>query len=274
MEIHGVGTQLYVWSQVYGREGKPLEAHLDAAFSEVAGAGYDGLETNLAFLKDEASTERFKALLDKHGLKAPSLYHGGIYHDRAKAEATVAETVALAERTREIGCQMINVNPSPKGGGAEKTDEELLIQTEYINRLGEALHQHGLQLVLHNHTPEIVNDARELRANCAYTDARYVNLCLDTHWAWRGGMNPFELMTAYRNRIRSLHIRNSVKGIWSEALGEGDIDHAAMRDLLASIDYKGWLYVELAYEEKTVVTRTLAENARLSREYVRAIFGI
>ena len=87
-------------------------------------------------------------------------------------------------------------------------------------------------------------------------------------------MEAFDLIRGYRNRIRSLHIRNSIGGVWSEALGAGDMDHVELRDLLHEIAYDGWIYVELAYEEKTVLTRTPAENARLSREYVREVFGV
>ncbi|MBI1928811.1 sugar phosphate isomerase/epimerase [Candidatus Poribacteria bacterium] len=272
MNIHGVGTQLFVWSQIYGREGQSLEDYLDETLAEVASAGYDGFETNLSFIRDQERTDRFSALLKKHSLKAPSLYHGGVYHEREQAERTVTETLALANRAVTVGCTMINVNPSPKKGGEEKTDEELIVQAEYLNKLGSELNKLGLGLVLHNHTPEIANDARELRANCAYTNPRHVNLCLDTHWVWRSRLNPFHLMRAYRNRVKSLHIRNSINGVWSEALGEGDINHADMRNQLDEIGFNGWIFVELAYEAKTSLTRSLVENARLSCVYVREVF--
>jgi len=69
-------------------------------------------------------------------------------------------------------------------------------------------------------------------------------------------------------------LRNSKDGVWTEAFGEGDIDHSAMSQLLREIGFSGWLIVELAYEEKTVITRTLEENASISREYVREVFGV
>ena len=90
----------------------------------------------------------------------------------------------------------------------------------------------------------------------------------------RGGVDPLSLIKEYPDRIESLHLRNSKDGIWTEAFCEGDIDHSKMSQLLRDIGFSGWLIVELAYEEKTVITRTLQENALLSREYVREVFGV
>lgn len=131
-----------------------------------------------------------------------------------------------------------------------------------------------MSLQIHNHTPAIINNARELRANCENTDPSLVGLCLDTHWVMRGGVDPLSLIEEYPDRIKSLHLRNSKDGVWTEAFGEGDIDHSEMSKLLRDIGFSGWLIVELAYEEKTVITRTLPQNFLLSREYVREVFGV
>ena len=45
-----------------------------------------------------------------------------------------------------------------------------------------------------------------------------MNLCFDVCWAYRGGIDPLALIREYPARIRSLHLRNSVDGVLSEAL--------------------------------------------------------
>jgi len=265
MKIIGVSTQLYVWSQVSGD--KSLEYKLD----EVASAGYDGAETNLDSVASPEKMKEVKAIFDKFSLKPSSLYSGGIFHEAEPAKAVVANIVKSAEFALQMGCPSITVNPNPKG--SEKTDDELKVQAEYLNKLGERLKSKGMFLAIHNHTPEIVNNAREFRSYCDLTDPGLVGVCIDVHWVYRGGVDPFKLTEEYGDRIKSMHIRNSVDGVWSEDFGDGDLDYRAYRDLLEKINYSGWITVELAYEGKTKITRPLVENAKLSREYIRKIFG-
>jgi inosose dehydratase len=150
----------------------------------------------------------------------------------------------------------------------------LKIQCEYLNRVGRALKDLGLEFWIHNHDPEALNNAREIRADCDLTDPALVHLCLDTHWVLRGGTQPLPLLRELAPRVKALHLRNSQNGIWSESLGDGDIDHRAMCALLKEVAFSGWLIAELAYEPKTVQTRSLTDNLRISRDYVRAVFGV
>lgn len=272
MKIQGVATQMFVWGQVYGKAGKAVDENLDEIFGYISQAGYDGVEGGLSWTPDQKRADQLRQLLDKHSLRLPSLYHGGVYHERDEAEKTIEDTIRLAQFASQIGCPAVNVNPASIG--REKTDDELRIQGEYLNRMGAALKEIGMSFYIHNHTPAIINNARELRADCEYTDPELVGLCLDTHWVYRAGVDPLSLMKEYPNRIKSLHIRNSRDGIWMESFGEGDIDHIAMKQVLQGIGYDGWLIVELAYEQDTKLTRSLPENSKLSREYVKKIFGV
>jgi inosose dehydratase len=271
MEIEGIGTQLYVWGQVFGREGRSLDAHLDEALAQVAAAGFDGAEGSLSWTADAPRARAVAAAYRRCALRIPSLYHGGPYHSAAEAERTVAETLRLAAVARDLGCPAVNVNPNPIG--RDKKDDELRTQAEHLNRLGAGLSDLGMELYIHNHDPEIRNNAREFRANAALTDPSLVRFCVDTHWVYRGGGDPVELLREVVERTRSLHIRNSERGVWSESLGDGDVDYAAVRAVLDAGRFRGWLLVELAYEGQTRITRPLVENARLAREYMRAVFG-
>ncbi len=270
MKITGVSTQLYVWSQMSDGVSKGIGDIL----SEVASAGYEGVEMNLSLILDPDKLSEVRSPLERYYLKISSLYSGGIFHEPSAAEVTVSEILSTAESVTRLGAPSITVNPATKPGGKEKTDDELKVQAEYLNKLGGGLKPYGISLFIHNHTPEIVNNAREFRSYCDLTDPELVNVCIDVHWVFRGGVDPFELTKEYGSRIRAMHIRNSVNGIWTEELGDGDIDYRQYRDILESINYNGWITVELAYEQGTKITRSLVEKARASREYVRDVFGV
>jgi inosose dehydratase len=81
-----------------------------------------------------------------------------------------------------------------------------------------------------------------------------------------------ELLKEAGQRIANLHVRNSVNGIWSESLGDGDVDYRAVAQFLKSIKYQGLIGVELAYEKDTNPTRPLEEDIRISREYAEKVF--
>ncbi|MBI4531511.1 MAG: TIM barrel protein [Candidatus Latescibacteria bacterium] len=267
-----VATQVYVWLQMYRRQQRSLEEHLDDVLGEVRTVGFDAFEGWLTWCSTPAQTQELGTLLGKHGLQLACLYHSGVYHEREGAEKMVAQTSELSRRARDIGCPSINVNPDPIG--RDKTDEELKIQGEFLNRIAQELRGIGLRFTVHNHTPEMRNDAREHRANLTHTDADLVGFCLDLHWVLRGGQDPIAILRETGGRTQSLHLRNAVNGVWSETLGDGEIEYRRVSEVLHEIDYRGPLIVELAYEQETRLTRTLIENERLAREYVKRVFGV
>ncbi len=69
-----------------------------------------------------------------------------------------------------------------------------------------------------------------------------------------------------------MHIRDQkADGKWTEAVGEGVIDFPAIAKALKEINFKGKAAIELAFDAPPV--RTVREDWKLSREYVRKVFG-
>jgi inosose dehydratase len=265
-------TQLYVWSQLYAREGRDFETGLPAILDEVVAAGFPAIETDLTHCATPEGARQLRSLLDERGLALTSLYSGGCYYDPERARQSLDALLPLAERAPAIGCPAICMNPDVKR--ERKTDDELRTQAEWLNRVGEALRERGLELWLHNHDPEMRDNGRELRSNLDHTDPALVGFCADVHWIYRGGGDVMAYLDQYGPRLGSLHLRNSTNGIWSESLGDGDLDYRAIASKLAALKFDGPLIVELAIETGTPQTRPLVESMRISREYLRAIFGV
>jgi inosose dehydratase len=265
-------TQLYVWSQIYHREGRDLEAGLGDVLADVAAAGYPAVEGWLTACTTEETARRFRSLLDEYGLILISLYTGGCYYEPERARQSLEALLPAAERAAAMGCPAICMNPDVTR--ERKTDDALKLQAEWLNRAGAALRERGLELWLHNHDPEMREDGRELRSNLDHTDPTLVGFCADTHWIYRGGGDVMAYLDEYGSRIRSLHLRNSQNGVWSEMLGDGDLDYRAIAAKLKELRFDGPLIVELAIEEGTPQTRPLVESMRLSREYVRRVFEV
>jgi inosose dehydratase len=239
----------------------------------VQAAGFSYIEGWLDWFSTAERAERTKRLLAAHDLKLAGLYSGGAFLDKAQSSQTIETIVDMADRASDLGLFYINVNPHPLPQKARKTDEQLASQAAGLNALGQRLKTMGLQLVIHQHDPEMMHGAREHRYHLAHLNPSVVGYCFDTHWSYRGGEDPLAMLKAMGPTVvKALHLRNSVDGVWSESFGPGDVDYAAIADYLRSIGYDGWLVLELAYESETKLTREIMENHRLARQYLESVF--
>ncbi|MBN1343182.1 MAG: sugar phosphate isomerase/epimerase [Phycisphaerae bacterium] len=264
---------MYAWVQDRAKKKTSLWEDLDAVLGEVREAGFTYVEGFLNdFFGSDERAKRTKQLLEKHGVKLAGLYTGGKLYEADAGRKTVATIVENARRAGQHRGIFIDINPDPLPSGAKKSDEQLATQVRLLNELGKQLAGMGMQLVIHQHAPEIHHEAREHRYNVQHVDPKYVGFCIDTHWFYRGGQDPLALTKETGEKIKAVHLRNSKDGIWTESFGPGDIDYKAIAAYLREIGFDGWLSLELAVEKGTKVTRGIAENHRLGREYLESIF--
>jgi len=265
-----VGSQLYGWGQYYQRDGKDMGSHMDEVLSAIRDAGYDYAEGTLDTNQPE-NNAKFAESLKSKGMKPVSLYTGGRLHEPDKTAPIVEKLIAAARVARDAGFSVINCNPDSIG--RDKTDEELLAQAAALTDLGKGLGLLGLRLGIHHHTPEMRNQGREFHSNFKHGPAGVVDFCYDVHWVYRGGIAPSDALNQYSDRVVSWHLRQSREGIWWEDLAPGDIDYAAVAKFAGDHGLPPRYTVELALETGTKITRTVVENHRRSREFVRQIFA-
>ncbi len=241
-------------------------------FGFVRKAGYRKVELGPNFFAG-LLRERTPQLLRSHRLTIPSLYVGGVLHEGLAAEATIQQAVQLATVCRPLGCTAVVTNPDPKRDDQPKTDAELQVEADSLNRMAQRLQAQHMQLRVHHHTPQLQNNAREWRFLLRHTDPATVKLCIDVDWAYEGGFNPIAFLREAGNRVCELHIRSARQKIWLEDVEDSDIDYTAVAAYLREQQLKPELVVELAYRPQTAVSRPLEEDLQLSRLYVERVFG-
>jgi len=256
-----LGTQNYVWTQ--------QKASVEESLAAVRRAGYERLEIMSQFF-EPAMLERTAAALKANRLDLCAVYKGGPMHEPAAADETIARTVALADVLKPLGAPSINFNSDPIPAG--KTDAQLAVQVKALDRLGAQLKARGVRLTVHQHAPEMRDNAREWRYELRHTDPDLVWFCVDVDWVKRGGQDPMTILREAGKRIASMHLRNARNGVWMEELADGDVDYREVAAWLKEIGYQGYLLVELAYESQTRPTRSLEEDLRRSRVYAEKIF--
>ncbi len=271
-----VASNCYPWMTFYGRDQRDYDATLDQCLGEVADSGLDGFEPIFNGPEDVA---RYAPLLTKHGLQLRSFYMNSALHEPDRAQRSIDEILAVARPARDLGARIIVTNPSPIewGGTANKNDPQLQTQAASLNRLGEKLRDLSLVLAYHNHDMELRCAAREFHHMMLGTDPALVTLCLDAHWIYRGSENSavalFDVVKLYAPRVTELHIRQSRDNIWTESLGEGDIDYPRLVREMSAAGIAPHLVLEQAVEAGSPHTMTALQAHRAGCEYARRVFA-
>lgn len=262
-----VGSNVYGWTQYAQRDKKKFD--VEDVISALRDTGYDYLESFMNVAQPEANAH-FAEQLRAKGLQPVSLYVGARLHETGKSDEVVANILAAAKICQAGGFRVLSCNADPIG--REKTDEELKTQAAALQKLGDGLNTLGMKLGVHQHLPEMADHAREFHYDFRNTKPGSVGWCYDVHWVWKGGVLPLDALKEYGERVVTWHLRQSRNGIWWEDLDRGDVDYPAVAKYAADHKLARRFSVELALEEGTKITRSVIENHRRSREYVRRVF--
>jgi inosose dehydratase len=262
-----VGSNVYGWGQYAERDHKPLD--LGQVISALRDTGYDYLEYYLN-VNEPDENGRFADQLRSKGLQPVSLYTGARLHEANTCSQVVAKIATAAKVAKQAGFYVISCNVDPIG--REKTDEELKTQAAAVSELGQALEGLGLRLGIHQHLPEMANQAREFHAMFDHTAPEVVGWCYDVHWVWKGGVPPLDALRKYGQRVATWHLRQSREGIWWEDLDTGDVDYSSVAKFANEHHLARRFSVELALESGTRITRSVVENHLRSRDFVRRTF--
>lgn len=267
----------YNWITFYKRENKVWGGEaLEQNIAEVARTGIKAFEPNMA---DKAMALNYVAALKKHGIAMPSIYVGSMLHELEEIEKSIVKILEIADVVKTYGTKIIVTNPNPIKWGSNqlKSDAQLQLQAQAMERLGSELRKKGLTLAYHTHDVELKAGAREFHHILLNTTPENVSFCFDVHWVYRGTENSqaavFDVLKLYGKRIVELHIRQSVNGIWSETFtAEGDIDYRRLVRELSAMKIRPHVVIEQCLEAKSPNTMNAVEAHTKDLEAVKEAF--
>ena len=262
------------WVYAATQPGNELTPVLPQIFADMSYAGLDGIELMHTALRPDSAVERIGELSQKHKLPVIGSSFGGSMWDRQQHAAVLADAELVIPRLAKLGGRTLGVSVGAVkwGDKTPKTPQQLDAQADLLRQLQALCARHGVVLNLHNHTYEVENDLYDLKGTL--TRLPGAKLGPDLNWLVRGGVDPATFIRQYGSQIVFLHLRDQKKdGRWSEALGEGDMDYAAIGTALREIHFHGDAIIELAHEGNFKPTRPLRESLKMSREFVRQTLG-
>ncbi len=155
------------------------------------------------------------------------------------------------------------------------------------NEIGKRTLELGVLSCLHPHVYTVLESIQEIDDVMGQIDDEVVGLAADTaHFAKGNSDVPsaeISLFTNYADRIKYVHLKdwdpslppefdeNSLTPVIRDftELGQGAVNLAGCVDILRSVNYDGWLTIELDYTR-----RTPRESVRMSKEYLEGTLGL
>ena len=271
----------------------PVPVHLitwgkdfKTGLKEAAELGYTACETftHIA-LEYEDNLGEFKDLLASNGFTLSALYGGGRFSDPAKRDDVIEYNTRVARFLVANGADRIVFGPSGPRTEGGMTLDELKEAAKTIDAAAKACYDLGVLACVHPHLWTEIETRREIDVIMGETNPDYVFFAPDTAHLYRAGMDPVDVMSAYKDRIRYVHLKDVTPDepdmskftaftgteqlpVFCE-LGLGPVDFDAVMAFLKSMDYQGWLTVEI---DKS--TSTPMNSLRICRDFMEEELGI
>jgi sugar phosphate isomerase/epimerase len=241
---------------------------LDRVFSELKYAGYDGVELMEVNLRHEDAVPRLKKLVDQYKLPVSGTSYGADMWNKEKQREILEDVELVTTRLQQVGGKTFGI--SVGDAGHKKTEAELNTQAEVLRGIIQICKKKAIVPNLHNHTYEVAHGLHDLKGTLARVP--HLKLGPDLNWLIRGGVDPIAFIKEYGKQMVYMHIRDQKEdGKWTEAVGEGVTDFKAIAQALKEVSFNDWVAVELAFDAPAV--RPIKENWKMSREYVKKVFG-
>lgn len=272
-----IASNGYNWTTFFRRDGKIWGENLESDMALYAKTGLKAYEPSI---EDAVTLEKLIPEMKRNRISMPSMYANSVLHDPVEVEKSIQNILEITEVAAAFDCKIFVTNPSPISWSnpVNKSDAQLKLQAEAMNRLGKLLRQKGITLAYHTHDMELRAGAREIHHVLQNTDPINVAFCFDTHWVYRGSDNSelavFDILKMYGERIVELHLRQSTDGIWDETFSaSGDIDYFEFAEQLKKKGIRPHLVVEQCLEAKSPNTTDVVTAHQEDLEVIKGVFG-
>jgi sugar phosphate isomerase/epimerase len=246
--------------------------NLETVFSDLSYAGLDGVELMESTLRYDDSVTRINQLIKKYNLPVGGTSYGVGFNmwDVEQHKKILDDIQIVIQRLRQINGKTFGISVGEPNG--IKTEKQLDAQADLLKKILVTCNDNGIEANLHNHTYEVENGMHDLKGTLARIPD--IKLGPDLNWLIRAGINPVEFIHTYGKQIVYLHLRDQfADGKWTEYMGQGVTDFAAIAQALKAQNFKGNAAIELAFPGDFIPSNPLKEDWKLSRAYVKNVFG-
>jgi inosose dehydratase len=190
---------------------------------------------------------------EKRGCHIVTISFSPPSHDPARRAEVVANAKTAMTFLKEFGASHLVVF-SPNRSNA-KTPGAFEAMCACFNEIGAAANDMGFRAGLHNHVGQIVETPEEVDRCMAMTDPKLFHFSPDTAHLHLGGCDVVKTLEKHKSRLiladykDAKRLPNAKPDTFDREsifdLGDGEIDFPGCHRVLKSINFKGWLIVDL-----------------------------
>ena len=264
-----ISAHIWVYASAYPPKWDAY-GEMERIFSDLHRAGLDGVELMEVNLRHDDAVDHLGALSKKYELPITGASYGAAMWDSSKHKEILEDVTLVVKRLGQLNGKTFGL--SVGDAGHPKTEAELDAQAALLREIMKICNDSGVVANLHNHTYEVANDMHDLKGTL--TRIPNIELGPDLNWLIRGGIDPVTFIKTYGRQIVYMHIRDQyADGTWTEYVGQGVTNFAAIAEALRSVNFRGRAGIELAFPKNFVPRNPLAEDWKRSLDFVRTTFG-
>ncbi|MBI4873714.1 MAG: TIM barrel protein [Acidobacteria bacterium] len=264
------GLGIVTWTVRAQKSKQPLD--WPEILSDIAQGGFEGVEpfTQRVLPITDESMARLEGELPKYKLRVASIYWADQFHLPEQHARIRKECHRFLGYLKRFGSDRLTIGPP--GPSVEDEAKAISSMAKIMNEVGKiAVEQYGIRTGVHNHVGGLIENPRQIDQLMEETDPRYFGLSPDVAQIFMGGGHPVRMVEKYKKRLVYLHykdIRAYHRGLQSYAdnvieLGRGVIDFPALHRILKSVNYRGWITIDLDNARISPL-----ESAKVQREYI------
>jgi inosose dehydratase len=218
------------------------------AIAEISQAGYQAIEVfdgNL--VQYEGKLDELRTSLNDSGVSLLAVYSGGNFIFPEILPEELWRIRKAADLAAELGAEHLVV-----GGGAKRsvaaTGEDYARLGAALDQVADLAEERGLLAHYHPHLTTMAETPEQVRK--VFSSSK-IHFCPDTAHLFAAGGDPAKLILEHAGRVRYVHLKDFRREPFAFLpLGEGQLDMNAILQALITIQYNGWIAVELdAYED-------------------------
>jgi inosose dehydratase len=191
------------------------------------------------------------------GLKTAAVYGPGF---GGASEEQVAASITNAARMIRIAAEM-GTDTFVASGGAPKAQASVGSAITVLGAVAPDAEAAGVKICVEPHYGSCIETAGDYDRIFAAIDSPNVGICVDNGHFDKAGVDTLALMEKYRQKIWHLHVKDQKAGE-GMGLGEGELDLAALIELLKGISFDGFLSIELEVEDKTDISGIMGRSKK------------
>jgi sugar phosphate isomerase/epimerase len=238
-----------------------LDVMKDTGFIGIRLTGYPGILT-----KYNLTARQMQAEVEKRDLRVATISFNGPLAEPDQRARVLESAREAMKFLAGFGANHLCVFTPGRTVLTEAAFSELAAR---LNQIGELAGTMGFTAGMHNHLHQMAENGAEIRRVMDATDPRLFGFSPDTAHLHLAGCNVPETLEAYKTRIRFLDYKDArwtyLEKDWVEEngtvlpkdsstarfltsiydLGDGDVDFPACHKILKSVNFRGWICVDL-----------------------------